>query len=257
MIYILNSAVMPAGSYGTYTYEPAAIDTLRAVLAGPEGSWASRIGYAQNVDLIERWTGVRVPLDRSEVTFSDGDQALVMRLRRRVADPTTKGAPVSEAPEDWQFAWVTFRAPAVTEPAVTWTWTNKQAPRDRQAWCLLVKGDEVIPFAGESIPGVVAVVGRDYAKDGKWSHSTFRLVLAEGVRMIAGHEGWGTGTFAEGLASALKRGPVDSWQDMADALGVSREAANRFLRGWRPPAADALDERERAVASLETIPNVR
>ncbi len=106
----MNSAVMPAGGYGTYTYSPATLEDLRAVVNGAHGAFRSTIGYAQNIDLIERWTGVRLPLERSDAEFSSGDRALVMRLRRRVADPATKGAPVSDDPADWEFAWVCFRA---------------------------------------------------------------------------------------------------------------------------------------------------
>lgn len=106
MIYLMNSAVFPQGNYGTYDYFAATIDDLRAVLRGEHGEWQSTIGYQQNVDLIEQWTGVRVPLNRINAVLEPGDAAFVMRLRQRVADPATKGAPVSEDPADWEFAWV-------------------------------------------------------------------------------------------------------------------------------------------------------
>lgn len=110
MIYIMNSAVMPAGCYGAYTYAPATVDDLRAVVRGELGPWESCIGYPQNSALIERWTGVRVPVQRTETVFRDGDRAIVMRLRRRVIDPATKGAPVSADPSDWEFAWISYHA---------------------------------------------------------------------------------------------------------------------------------------------------
>lgn len=107
MIHLMNSAVMPAGNYGRYEYAPATIEDLRAVMQGRHGRWASAIGYPQNAALIDRWTGVACPVCRVATKFADGDRALVMRLTRRV-DPTKKGAPVSSAPEDWEFAWVSF-----------------------------------------------------------------------------------------------------------------------------------------------------
>lgn len=110
MIYLMNSAVMPAGNYGLYVYRPASIDDLNAVVRGAFGPWQSAIGYAQNCALIERWTGVRPDLARTETRFQPGDRALVMRLTRRVADPGTKGAPVADDPEAWEFAWVEFQA---------------------------------------------------------------------------------------------------------------------------------------------------
>lgn len=74
MIYLMNSAVMPAGCYGTYTYSPAGLEDLAAVLRGEHGPMRSCIGYPQNAWLIEEWTGIR--------------------------------------PEDWEFAWVDFHAEA-------------------------------------------------------------------------------------------------------------------------------------------------
>jgi len=37
MIYVMNSAVMPAGCFGTYQYLPASVDDLAAVLKGEYG----------------------------------------------------------------------------------------------------------------------------------------------------------------------------------------------------------------------------
>lgn len=109
MIYLMNSAVMPAGNYGCYVYRPATVDDLRDVLADRHGPWVSRIGYPQNIDLIQRWSGIRVPLSREATQFAaTGDRALVMRLKSRVENPATKGAPVSDDPRDWEFAWVEF-----------------------------------------------------------------------------------------------------------------------------------------------------
>jgi hypothetical protein len=106
-------------------------------------------------------------------------------------------------------------------------------------------------FTGESLPGIVAVVGIDYEKAGKWSHTTYRLELAPGVRAIAGRDGWETGRFVEGLRDAVHFGrPVDRWIDVANALGVTLAEAQRFLREWRPKAAARLDEVEAALAEM-------
>ena len=110
MIYIMNSAVMPSGNFGTYEYSPATVGELAAVVLENRDNWRSCIGYPQNVDLIEGWTGVRIPMSRVETTFADGDRAIIMRLKKRVANPATKGQPVSDNPDDWEFAWVTFRS---------------------------------------------------------------------------------------------------------------------------------------------------
>lgn len=108
MIYLMNSAVMPAGNYGAYRYSPAVVGDLAAVLRGEHGPMKSCIGYPQNADLIELWTGIRPEIARIETWFADDDRALVMRFKSRVGNPAAKGAPVSDDPADWEFAWVDF-----------------------------------------------------------------------------------------------------------------------------------------------------
>ena len=130
-------------------------------------------------------------------------------------------------------------------------WSNKMGPRGRAAWLLLIAGDTVHVFRGQSIPGVVAVVGEDYTKDGKWSHTTYRLAIADGVRAIAGRDGFETGRFTEGLAHALGIGPVDRWQGLANALGVTLSVAQEFLRSWRPKAAERLDRVEKDLGTID------
>ena len=130
------------------------------------------------------------------------------------------------------------------------TWNNQQGSRDRKAWLLVSTADAVTAFSGEHIPGKVGVLGEDREKAGKWSNSTFRLKVADGVRLIAGHDGWETGTFAEGLASAVGVKPPTNWAEMAAALGVSVDAAKAVLKSWRQKAAAKLDAAEAAVAGL-------
>ena len=107
MIYLMNSAVMPAGNYGSYEYAPATMNDLKMLMSGKIGTFRSCIGYPQNADLIEKWTGFRPEISRTETRFSSGDRAFVMRLKYRVG-VGTKGSNVSEDPADWEFAWVLF-----------------------------------------------------------------------------------------------------------------------------------------------------
>ena len=132
-------------------------------------------------------------------------------------------------------------------------YSNKLAPRRRGAWAIVIgPGDELELFTGESISGKVAVVGRDYTKNGVWSHSTYRLQVAEGVRFLHGHFGFGTGTFLEGLRAATRK-PTDRWHEVANALGVSLPVAQEFLREWLPVAAQRLDQVEADLASLDEV----
>lgn len=132
-------------------------------------------------------------------------------------------------------------------------WSNQIGSRGRGAWLLFVRGDEIISFGGQDIAGVVVVRGTDYKKSGKWSHTTFRLQLADGIREITGRDGWETGRFVEGLGSAAGCATPDTWADTAKAFGVSVPSAMEFLRSWRPKAAEKLDEVEQSLAKLEEV----
>ncbi|OQC75349.1 MAG: hypothetical protein BWX44_00080 [Spirochaetes bacterium ADurb.Bin001] len=129
-------------------------------------------------------------------------------------------------------------------------YSDELAPRRRGAWAIIIgPGDELELFAGESIPGKVAVVGCDYTKNGVWSHSTYRLQVAEGVRFLHGHFGFETGTFTEGLRAATGQ-PTDRWYEVANVLGVSLPVAQNFLRTWLKEA-HRLDQVEADLASLD------
>ena len=131
-------------------------------------------------------------------------------------------------------------------------WSDEDGSRGRRAHLILRRGEELIRFAGKSIPGVVAVCGSDYTKGGKWSHTTYRLRLAAGVAVaFEGHSGLETGTIMESLKA-------DSWVALAFALGVADTPGFRqFVAAWRPGNAygnsDAaeLDGREVALVELE------
>jgi len=130
-------------------------------------------------------------------------------------------------------------------------YSGEFASRRRRPWAIVIgPGDELELFTGESIPGKVAVVGCDYTKNGVWSHSTYRLEVAEGVRFLHGHFGFETGTFTEGLRTATRQ-PTDRWHEVANALGVSLPVAQDFLRAWLPKEARRLDQVEADLASLD------
>lgn len=135
--------------------------------------------------------------------------------------------------------------------ATSMTWSDGMGSRSRASWLLFIKGDEVIRFGGKDIVGVAVIRGTDFTKNGKWSHTTFRIELADGVRVIGGKDGWETGKFTEGLRTAVGGDPIDRWPDMARALGVSVPSAMSFFRAWRPKAAEALDAVDIQLEALE------
>jgi len=96
MRYLLNSAVITAE--GVYEYR--LVTPQEAAEWIRRGGWVSRIGYPQTADHIEKLSGVRPTLSREASPMGVGDEALVVRLRYRVADPSTKGQ-IQE--EDWEY----------------------------------------------------------------------------------------------------------------------------------------------------------
>lgn len=132
----------------------------------------------------------------------------------------------------------------------TINWKDQLGYRSRKAFLWLIKGNKIWLFCGESIKGVVAVVGVDYKQNGKWSSADYRLQLAEGVRYIAFREGWESGTLREGLGSSLGCAPIDTWDDLAKALDLPRSVVERFIRyNFRREARD-LDKVERGIRQL-------
>ena len=98
MRYLLNSAVITAP--GTYTYRLLSREEAAERLKG--GDWASRIGYRQTAEHIHSLCGLWPQESREATRMQPGDEALVVRLKYRVQDPTTKGSQeVSD--EDWEY----------------------------------------------------------------------------------------------------------------------------------------------------------
>lgn len=131
-------------------------------------------------------------------------------------------------------------------------WNDQLGGRRRPAFLLFILNDEVFVFEGKNIPGVCVVVSTKYTSQGVWSYTTFTLKLADGVRPIEGNYGFSTGRFVEGLAEActLKNVP-GTWAEFAKALGVSIVSAIKFLRSYRPKAAEKFDAVDSALNDLE------
>ena len=63
------------------------------------------------------------------------------------------------------------------------------------------RGEQVYEFTGASIPGVCAVVGSDYEKNGKWSNTTYRIALASDAWSLVSSQSWEGGERFHGCAS--------------------------------------------------------
>lgn len=98
MRYLLNSAVIT--SPGLYEYRLLTPDQAAEWIRA--GGWASRIGYPATADHIEAISGVRPDISRDATAMQPGDEALVVRLKYRVADPARKGT-FEPGPDDWEY----------------------------------------------------------------------------------------------------------------------------------------------------------
>lgn len=107
--YLLNSAVIGAGAYGTYVFAPASEDDLREFVRS-QPTPISRIGYEETARLIEEITGHLPAPSREAVMLEPGDEAMVVRLKYRVQDPRTKGLPTRANRGDWEIARLTCLA---------------------------------------------------------------------------------------------------------------------------------------------------
>jgi hypothetical protein len=102
---LLNSAVIPAGNYGKYSYEPATKEELeRFCLEGPFPE--SHIGYDETAQKIAAWTNCLPPISRTVAYLAVGDVAFVVRLKYRVS-PSLKGIPLDTQDEDWEIGRLT------------------------------------------------------------------------------------------------------------------------------------------------------
>ena len=90
MIILLNAAVMPAE--GHYTLKRISDTEFRTLLrdAAETHNFRSYIGYPETARLIEQLTDVEIPVSREQATLDIGDVMLIVKLRHRVADPSTK-----------------------------------------------------------------------------------------------------------------------------------------------------------------------
>lgn len=121
MILLMNSAMMPAGAYGSYRYERATVDDLRqAMLNG----FRSYIGYPETAALISDWTGIHVPVSREVAALAHGDVIYVVRLRYRVA-PGEKGAMLGQSdPSAWEIARVVYEPSMPSLVSVLGAWQD-------------------------------------------------------------------------------------------------------------------------------------
>lgn len=130
-------------------------------------------------------------------------------------------------------------------------WSDQMGSRGRGAWLILRKGESLAFFERASIPGWCVVQTRQFKKDGKWSHTTYRLQLSDDVVAIPGRQGWESGGFLEGLGAAASQPKPGTWAEAAKCLGVPVDVAKAFLRATKKVSAEHLDKVEAELAGLQ------
>jgi hypothetical protein len=103
---LMNSAMMP--DFGGYEYRQLTPDEFGRVVAAAHAANTLRayIGYEQTAQLVERLSGVPIPVSREQTPVEDGDVLLIAKLAYRLGDPKAKGQPVAE---DFVFGLATYR----------------------------------------------------------------------------------------------------------------------------------------------------
>ena len=100
----MNSAMMP--SEGVYSCTKISQETFCGILKRNENKIKSYIGYQSTADFIKKISGVDVPISREQTNLGDGDEMLVVKLKKRI-DTTSKKYDKEFQSEildsDWEF----------------------------------------------------------------------------------------------------------------------------------------------------------
>jgi hypothetical protein len=86
-------------SYIGYKQTARHCEDLARAVEYPGAGYPACDGGCSDVPHVHEWN-IKVPLNRAKCEMVEGDEALVVKLAYRVADPTTKGQP---QPEDWEY----------------------------------------------------------------------------------------------------------------------------------------------------------
>lgn len=129
-------------------------------------------------------------------------------------------------------------------------YSDRQGHRGRRPWAVVVgPGDSLVEFSESARVGV-KFIDSSHEQAGKWSHTTHRVILPPAARLVAGHMGWETNTWREGLADATQH-EVVTWLDAARALGVSVASVMAYARQYQKADAAHFDEADRKLAEAD------
>jgi hypothetical protein len=123
----------------------------------------------------------------------------------------------------------------------TYKYNDGKQPGGRRPRLYLARGTDVVRFDGQPIPGFCTIQRERHEPNGKWSNTTYELLLAPGVRPLYFlsplHGIWGE-EFA-------------TWGQVAAALGLPVDKAREIVLAEYPKTAARLDDVERFATEAE------
>lgn len=125
----------------------------------------------------------------------------------------------------------------------TYTFNDGLQRGGRTPKLYLAKNGKAEKFVGQNLPGLCVISTHKYTKDGKWSNTTYTLLLAPGVQAIEFLSPL-NGTWGQDIAS---------WQQACERLGLPLVECQRVVRQEYPRTAQKLDEIEAFAASIEKL----
>lgn len=128
--------------------------------------------------------------------------------------------------------------------AQTFSYNDGQGSRDRLPKLLLFARNFVVEFHGFDIPNMCTVVGEQYTKSGKWSNTTYDIVLADGVHFASLRQDWDSGCFINNLTSPK------AMMDDLKLEGVMVAEGKRFIQTFMK---NSWAKHEALLDSLETL----
>jgi hypothetical protein len=125
-------------------------------------------------------------------------------------------------------------------------WNNGMKSRSRMAHAAIVVADGTVHrFRGNSIPGVCAASTLSHEKNGKWSNSTFEVLMAPESAFVDWVDDWDTG----------REFPQKNWDEIHKffsqvAPWIKMEQVVEFVKSNFPVTANRMAELDSAIAGL-------
>lgn len=127
-------------------------------------------------------------------------------------------------------------------------WNDGLQSRSRHSRLLIYDRAQIIEFQGKAIPGVVAIKSESYTKNGKWSNTSYSLVVAAGWKISPITQSWGLGYYVD---------DVSSMKAIKEQLGLDSSLSNavveEYLKRHLYKTYVRLQNYRRQLAEIEAV----